>query len=81
MLVLLNKVLDVTGKNNILEVWPNLEVYFHGGVNFNPYREQFKKLIPNKSFKYYETYNASEGFFAIQDRNDSEEGHLVRQIF
>jgi hypothetical protein len=71
MLVLLNKVLERTGKNNILEVWPNLEVYFHGGVNFNPYREQFKQLIPKKDFKYYETYNASEGFFAIQDKNDS----------
>ena len=71
MLVLLNKVLERTGKNNILEVWPNLEVYFHGGVNFNPYREQFKKLIPKKDFKYYETYNASEGFFAIQDQNNS----------
>ncbi|WP_299528702.1 GH3 auxin-responsive promoter family protein [uncultured Lutibacter sp.] len=71
MLVLLNKVLERTGKNNILEVWPNLEVYFHGGVNFNPYREQFKKIIPKKEFKYYETYNASEGFFAIQDVNDS----------
>ena len=71
MLVLLNKVLEKTGKSNILEVWPNLEVYFHGGVNFNPYREQFKKIIPKKSFKYYETYNASEGFFAIQDKNNS----------
>lgn len=73
MLVLLNRVLEKTGKNNILEVWPNLEVYFHGGVNFNPYREQYKKLIPKKDFKYYETYNASEGFFAIQDLNNSEE--------
>lgn len=71
MLVLLNKVLERTGKKNILEVWPNLEVYFHGGVNFNPYREQFKKIIPKKDFKYYETYNASEGFFAIQDINHS----------
>lgn len=71
MLVLLNRVLEKTGKNNILEVWPNLEVYFHGGVNFNPYREQFKKLIPKKDFKYFETYNASEGFFAIQDVNNS----------
>ncbi len=71
MLVLLNKVLERTGKTNILEVWPNLEVYFHGGVNFNPYKEQFKKLIPKKDFKYFETYNASEGFFAIQDMNDS----------
>ncbi len=71
MLVLLNRVLEKTGKKNILEVWPNLEVYFHGGVNFNPYREQFKKLIPKKDFKYYETYNASEGFFALQDANGS----------
>ena len=71
MLVLLNRVLEKTGKNNILEVWPNLEVYFHGGVNFNPYREQFKKIIPKTDFKYFETYNASEGFFAIQDENHS----------
>lgn len=73
MLVLLNRVLERTGKDNILEVWPNLEVYFHGGVNFNPYREQYKKLIPKKDFQYYETYNASEGFFAIQDDNGSKE--------
>ena len=73
MLVLLNNVLKKTGKDHILEVWPNLEVYFHGGVNFNPYREQYKKLIPKENFKYYETYNASEGFFAIQDRNNSKE--------
>jgi hypothetical protein len=73
MLVLLNRVLEKTGKDNILEVWPNLEVYFHGGVNFNPYREQYKKLIPKEDFRYYETYNASEGFFAIQDQNHSEE--------
>ena len=73
MMVFLNAVLEKTGKENILEVWPNLEVYFHGGVNFNPYREQYKKLIPSKNFKYYETYNASEGFFAIQDINDSNE--------
>ncbi len=71
MLVLLNRVLEKTGKDSILEVWPNLEVYFHGGVNFNPYREQFKKLIPKKDFKYYEIYNASEGFFALQDINGS----------
>ena len=77
MLVLLNRVLEVTGKDNILEVWPNLEVYFHGGINFAPYKEQFKKLIPKKGFKYYETYNASEGFFAIQDRNNSNEMLLM----
>ncbi len=73
MLVLLNRILEKTGKKNILEVWPNLEVYFHGGVNFNPYREQYKKLIPKEDFRYYETYNASEGFFAIQDQNQSNE--------
>ena len=73
MLVLLNRVLERTGKENILEVWPNLEVYFHGGVNFNPYREQYKKLIPKADFQYFETYNASEGFFAIQDKNGSKE--------
>jgi len=71
MLVLLHAVLEKTGKDNIHEVWPNLEVYFHGGVNFNPYREQYKKLLPKKGFRYYETYNASEGFFAIQDINGS----------
>ncbi|TRZ44433.1 GH3 auxin-responsive promoter family protein [Robertkochia solimangrovi] len=73
MLVLLNKVLEVTGKNNLFDIWENLEVYFHGGVSFNPYREQYEKLLPRKNFKYYEIYNASEGFFAIQDRNNSDE--------
>jgi hypothetical protein len=73
MLVLLNKVLEETGKSNLLEIWPNLEVYFHGGVNFDPYRDQYQKIVPNSDFKYYEIYNASEGFFAIQDRNDSNE--------
>lgn len=71
MMVLLNKVLEETGKTNLLEVWPNLEVYFHGGVSFDPYREQYKKILPKDSFKYYEIYNASEGFFAIQDLNHS----------
>ena len=73
MLVLLNKALEETGKNNILDIWPNAEVYFHGGVNFEPYKEQYKKLFPKDSFKYYEIYNASEGFFAIQDLNNSSE--------
>lgn len=66
-LVLLKRILEKTGKNNILEVWPNLEVFTHGGVNFEPYREQYKKLIPSENMHYMETYNASEGFFAIQD--------------
>lgn len=71
MLVLMNRMLEETGKGNLLEVWPNLEVYFHGGVSFEPYREQYQKLLPKYDFKYYEIYNASEGFFAIQDLNDS----------
>jgi hypothetical protein len=66
-LVLLKRILEKTGKNNILEVWPNLEVFIHGGVKFDPYREQYKKLIPSEGMHYMETYNASEGFFAIQD--------------
>ncbi len=71
MLVLLNRILTETGKENLLELWPNLEVYFHGGVSFEPYREQYKKILPSSDFKYYEIYNASEGFFAIQDLNYS----------
>ncbi len=73
MLVLLNNVLEKTGKNHLFEIWENLEVYFHGGVSFAPYREQYKKMLPRKRFNYYETYNASEGFFAIQDQNNSED--------
>jgi len=66
-LILMKRILALSGKNNLLEVWPNLEVFFHGGVNFAPYREQFKKLIPTANMHYLETYNASEGFFGIQD--------------
>ena len=73
MLVLLNNVLEETGKNNLFEVWENLEVYFHGGVNFGPYKEQYRRILPRKNFKYYEIYNASEGFFAIQDRNGADD--------
>ena len=73
MLVLLNNVLDKTEKNSLFDIWPNLEVYFHGGVSFNPYKQQYKNILPKKDFKYYEIYNASEGFFAIQDLNYSSE--------
>ena len=66
-LVLIKRVLEKTGKENLLEVWPNMEVFAHGGVNFEPYREQYKKLIPSDKMHYMETYNASEGFFGIQD--------------
>ncbi|MEK6151901.1 GH3 auxin-responsive promoter family protein [Flavobacteriaceae bacterium 3-367] len=73
MLVLLNKVLEETGRDHLFQVWENLEVYFHGGVSFNPYKDQYQKLLPRKNFNYYEIYNASEGFFAIQDRNNSDD--------
>nr|WP_299385128.1 GH3 auxin-responsive promoter family protein [Allomuricauda sp.] len=73
MLVLLNDVLKKTGKNHLFEIWENLEVYFHGGVSFAPYRDQYKKLLPRKNFNFYETYNASEGFFGIQDRNNADD--------
>lgn len=73
MLVLLNKVMEETGNQHLFQVWENLEVYFHGGVSFTPYKEQYSALLPRKSFNYYEIYNASEGFFAIQDRNNSDE--------
>ena len=77
MLVLLNNVLESSEKSHILEVWPNLEVYFHGGVSFLPYKSEYKKIIPSGNFKYYETYNASEGFFGIQDLNNSDELMLM----
>ena len=73
MLVLLNNVLETTGKKNLFDIWPNLEVYFHGGVSFVPYVDQYKKILPKDTFQYYEIYNASEGFFAIQDQNNSTE--------
>lgn len=71
--VLARRILEITGKSNLLEVWPNLELYIHGAVNFSPYREQFRKLVPSPSMYYLETYNASEGFFAIQDQSNSDE--------
>ncbi len=77
MLVLLRKVLEKTGKSHITEVWPNLEVFMHGAVNFSPYREQYQQIIPNKDFHYLETYNASEGFFALQDTPNSDEMMLM----
>lgn len=73
MLVLLNDVLKTTQRHTIDEVWPDLEVYFHGGVSFEPYRNQYHHLIRNPHMKYYEIYNASEGFFAAQDLNDSKD--------
>jgi hypothetical protein len=68
-LLLFKRVLEITGKSNLLEVWPDFELFIHGGVNFSPYREQFKNILPSSRVNYLETYNASEGFFGIQDRN------------
>lgn len=76
-LMLLKRILEITGRNNILEIWPNLELYIHGGVSFDPYREQFKKLIPSDQLYYMETYNASEGFFGIQDQPNTQEMLLM----
>lgn len=72
-IVLAKRVLELTGKNNLMEVWPNLELYVHGAVNFEPYQEQFKMLIPNEQMYYLETYNASEGFFGIQDQSEDKD--------
>lgn len=67
MLSVMTRVLEITGKDNLAEVWPNLEMFFHGGVAFTPYREQYKRLVPSEKMHYMETYNASEGFFGLQD--------------
>lgn len=66
-LVLMNRMLEYTGADNLSDVWPDLSLFIHGGVSFTPYREQYKRLIPSPRMKYMETYNASEGFFALQD--------------
>ncbi len=76
-LVLAKRILETTGKKNLLEVWPNLELFIHGAVSFVPYKDQFHQLIPSPSFNYLETYNASEGFFGIQDRLKSDEMLLM----
>lgn len=71
MLSVLESTMDRTYKKNLREVWPDLEVFFHGGVAFTPYREQYRRLVPDDRMHYVETYNASEGFFGIQDNPDS----------
>jgi hypothetical protein len=77
MMVLLKRIIEIKGVDNILEVWPNLQLFWHGGVSFKPYREQFKKLIPSATMNYVETYNASEGFFGIQDRMGADDMLLM----
>ncbi len=66
MLSVLNRILEISGEKTLDNIWPNLEMFFHGGVAFGPYREQYKKIITNDNMHYMETYNASEGFFGVQ---------------
>lgn len=66
-LVFLKKLLETTGTNNVLEIWPNLELFIHGGISFTPYRKVYNQIIPSEAMRYMETYNASEGFFGIQN--------------
>ena len=79
MLVLLNRMLEKTGSRSVREIWPNLEVFLHGAVSFTPYRDVFRKIIPEHDMYYLETYNASEGFFGIQD-DLSLEGQMLLML-
>lgn len=72
-LVLLQRILELKKAKHILQVWPNLEVFFHGAVAFGPYRNLFQQMIPSEKMRYMETYNASEGFFGMQDQPHSDE--------
>ncbi len=76
-LILFRHILKITGKKTIAEVWPNLELFMHGGVSFIPYKEQFEKIIGKPGMNYVETYNASEGFFGIQDTTTKDEMLLM----
>lgn len=78
MLSVLTRVMELTGKTHLEEVWPNLEVFFHGGVAFTPYRKQYEQLITSPNMHYMETYNASEGFFGIQ--NDPTDKSMLLMI-
>ena len=75
-LMLLNRILGYTGKSNICQVWPNIELFNHGGIGFEPYRTIYRKLIPGANMHYLENYNASEGYFAFQD-DESSNGMLI----
>jgi hypothetical protein len=79
-LVLIKQILAFTGKNNLREVWPGLEVFFHGGISFIPYREQFMNYIPGEGMIYMESYNASEGFFGLQDDLSSKDMLLMLDL-
>ena len=77
LIVLFRKILRNTGKDNMLEVWPNLQVYTHGGVSFAPYKKQFAQFFPGDQVKYFEIYNASEGYFGMQHGVDDEDMLLL----
>ncbi len=79
-LILLKRILEITGKKNMMEVWPNFELYAHGGVSFRPYRKQYEELFPDEKVTYLESYNASEGFFGIQDQFDKKENDLLLML-
>jgi hypothetical protein len=76
-IVLLERILQITGKKNLMEVWPNFETFFHGAVSFTPYKEVFRKFFPDDRVMYFETYNASEGFFGMQDRLNADDMLLM----
>lgn len=78
MMSVLQRVMELSGKEHLQDVWPNLEVFFHGGIAFTPYRKQYEKLITNPNMKYMETYNASEGFFGIQ--NDPKDTSMMLML-
>ncbi|MEM7105063.1 MAG: GH3 auxin-responsive promoter family protein [Bacteroidota bacterium] len=77
ILMLFRRVLEITGKDHLLDVWPNLTLFQHGGMDFNPYRETFKALLPSDQIHYRNIYNASEGFFAVQDRSQDDDMLLL----
>ncbi|MFH1937205.1 MAG: GH3 auxin-responsive promoter family protein [Bacteroidota bacterium] len=77
VLLLFRRVLEITGKKHLLEVWPNFELFIHGGVSFRPYQELFRQILPSTQMHYLETYTASEGFFSIQDRGDADDMLLM----
>ncbi len=76
-IVFFRHVLEVSGKSNMLEVWPNFEVYIHGGVNMTPYRDQFAQFLPSEKVKYIEVYNASEGYFGTKLNLDDDDMLLL----
>ena len=77
MMSVISRVLELSGKETLEQVWPNLEVFFHGGVAFTPYREQYRRIIRSPKMNYMETYNASEGFFGLQSDPDASSMHLL----